>query len=110
MASTATPTVAGQCPAISVAASVGGRATWKEWVSVLNEPPETPETCQWGYFDNSIKPVLTVKSGDIVAMECLSHHAGDAPDLMFDEGVRKIWDAFPEKERAPGGAGPEFVR
>ena len=62
----------------------------------------TPETCQWGYFDNSLKPVLTIKSGDVVAMECLSHHAGDAPDLMMDDGVEAIFEAFKESDRGPG--------
>lgn len=69
---------------------------------MYHELAATPETCQWGYFDNSLKPVLTVDSEDIVKIECLSHHAGDAPDIMFDEGVRKIWDSIPEHERAPG--------
>lgn len=80
---------------------------------MLHELPATPDTCQWGYFDNSLDPVLTVDSGDIVEMECLSHHAGDAPDLMFDEGVRKIWNSFPEDERGPGVhimTGPIAVR
>lgn len=69
---------------------------------MYHELAATPETCQWGYFDNSLKPVLAVNSGDIVGIECLSHHAGDAPDLMFDKGVQKIWDSIPDRERAPG--------
>lgn len=82
-------------------------------MGVLHELSATPETCQWGYFDNSLDPVLTIDSGDLVAMECLSHHAGDAPDLMFDDGVRKIWDSIPESDRAPGVhimTGPIAVR
>lgn len=62
----------------------------------------TPKTCQWGYFDNSVPPVLTINSGDIVHMECLSHHAGDAPDLMFDSGVRAVYDAITPDQRGPG--------
>ena len=62
----------------------------------------TPETVKWGYFDNSQKPVLTIKPGDIVEMETITHHAGDAPDLLMDDGVRAIYDAIPEAERAPG--------
>lgn len=69
---------------------------------MYHELAATPGTCQWGYFDNSIKPVLRVGSGDLVKIECLSHHAGDAPDLMFDPGVKKIWDSIPDQERAPG--------
>jgi len=31
-----------------------------------------PETCHWGFFDGGLKPVLSVKSGDRVTIECLS--------------------------------------
>ncbi|MCL1926030.1 MAG: acetamidase/formamidase family protein [Syntrophorhabdaceae bacterium] len=62
----------------------------------------TPETVKWGYFDNSQKPALTIKPGDIVEIETITHHAGDAPDLLMDDGVRAIYDAIPESERIPG--------
>ncbi len=32
----------------------------------------SPETCRWGIFDASIPPVLTVRSGDLVVLECVS--------------------------------------
>lgn len=32
----------------------------------------TPETTRWGVFDATIPPVLTVRSGDAVVMECVS--------------------------------------
>src|SRR5690625_2001044 len=35
-------------------------------------------------------------------MECLSHHAGDAPDLMFDEDVRKVYETIGPDQRGPG--------
>jgi acetamidase/formamidase len=35
--------------------------------------PATMETTQWGWYDNSVKPVLTVKSGDTVIMETMMH-------------------------------------
>lgn len=69
---------------------------------MFHELKATPANCQWGYFDNAEKPVLSVRSGDVVALECLTHHAGEAPDLMMDDGVQEIFDAFPEKERGPG--------
>lgn len=62
----------------------------------------TPETVHWGYFDNSMKPALTINSGDLVYVETVTHHAGDAPDLMMDEGIKEIYDAIPEEERKPG--------
>ncbi|MFF2654609.1 acetamidase/formamidase family protein [Streptomyces sp. NPDC058045] len=62
----------------------------------------TPDNCQWGYFDNSVKPNLTVSSGDVVAIECLTHHGGEAPDLLFDDGVRAVYEAIAEQDRGPG--------
>lgn len=32
----------------------------------------TPETVHWGFLDGSLKPVLTVDSGDQVSIQCLS--------------------------------------
>ncbi|MDA8194700.1 MAG: acetamidase/formamidase family protein [Thermaerobacter sp.] len=73
----------------------------------------TPETCRWGSFDNAAPSVLTVASGDIVRVECLSHRAGDIPDLMMDDGVRRVYEAFSLDARGPGGhivTGPVVVR
>jgi acetamidase/formamidase len=39
----------------------------------------TPETCHWGYFDGGLKPVLKVKSGDRVTIECLSGNPEHLP-------------------------------
>ena len=49
----------------------------------------TPKTVHWGYFDAALAPALTVKSGDLIQAEAITHHAGDAPDLMMDEGDRR---------------------
>lgn len=62
----------------------------------------TPDTVHWGYFDNKLKPALTINSGDMVFVETVTHHAGDAPDLMMDEGIADIYGAIPEEERKPG--------
>jgi acetamidase/formamidase len=64
--------------------------------------PATPETCFWGYFDRDEPPVLEVAPGDLVRVEALTHHAGDAPDLMMDDGVRAVWDAIAVEDRGPG--------
>ena len=72
----------------------------------------TPETVTWGYFDNSTKPHVRVKPGDIVEIESLCHHAGDAPDYLMDEGVEAVYKAIPESERAPGVhlvTGPVYI-
>ena len=79
---------------------------------MLHVVKATPDTVHWGYFDATRAPVLKVKSGDCVQIEAVTHHAGDAPDLMFDEGVKRIFDETPESDRYPGVhimTGPIFV-
>lgn len=62
----------------------------------------TPETVHWGYFDKNLEPKLVVDSGDVVYVETITHHAGDAPDLLMDEGIKEVYDSIPEEERKPG--------
>jgi len=80
--------------------------------SALHRLKATPKTVHWGYFDASIAPVLKVKSGDLIRAEAITHHAGDAPDLMMDEGVTAIFEGVPEADRNPGVhimTGPIFI-
>ena len=44
--------------------------------------------------------MLTVSSGDLVRVEALTHHAGDAPDLLMDEGIERVFSEV--LERGPG--------
>jgi acetamidase/formamidase len=72
----------------------------------------TPATVHWGYFDPSIRPALRIKSGDLVSAEAITHHAGDAPELMMDEAVTRIFTEIPEDDRNPGVhimTGPIYV-
>jgi acetamidase/formamidase len=72
----------------------------------------TPKTVHWGYFDAGLAPALRVKSGDLIHAEAVTHHAGDAPDLMMDEGVTAIFEGIPESDRNPGVhimTGPIYV-
>ena len=62
----------------------------------------TPDTCFWGYLDATETPVLSVDPGETVTIEAITHHSGDAPDLLMDDGVRAIWDGIDPSERAPG--------
>jgi len=64
--------------------------------------PATPDTCYWGYIDRDQPPCLTVASGDIIEVEAVTHHAGDAPDLLMDDGIRSIWSAIAPEARGPG--------
>ncbi len=75
--------------------------------------PATPATCYWGYIDRDQPPVLEVDDGDIIEVEAVTHHAGDAPDLLMDDGVRALWSGLPEATRGPGVhilTGPIHVR
>src|SRR3981189_3176992 len=72
----------------------------------------TPKTCHWGYFDAGLAPVLRVKSGDMICAEAVTHHAGDALELLMDEGITAIFEGIPEKDRNPGVhivTGPIFI-
>jgi acetamidase/formamidase len=62
--------------------------------------PATPSTVHWGFFDPRLEPTLTVTSGDLVAIETLTHHAGDAPDLLMDPGIVDVFDQV--SDRGPG--------
>jgi acetamidase/formamidase len=68
----------------------------------LHELRATPKTVHWGYFDAALAPALTVASGDIIRAEAITHHAGDAPELMMDDGITVIFDTVPEADRNPG--------
>ena len=70
------------------------------------------DTVQWGAFNANTKPVCHIASGDIVEIECLCHHAGDAAELLMDDAIREIYDGIPEDSRAPGVhiiTGPIYV-
>src|SRR6266581_3527728 len=54
----------------------------------LHHLKATPKTVHWGYFDAALAPVLRVKSGDLNQAEAITHHAGDAPEMMFDDKER----------------------
>ncbi|MCW2958657.1 MAG: putative acetamidase/formamidase [Solirubrobacterales bacterium] len=67
---------------------------------VLHRLPARPGTVHWGFFDPALEPTLTVASGDLVAIETLTHHAGDAPDLLMDDGIADVFDHV--QDRGPG--------
>ena len=78
----------------------------------LHQLKATPKTVHWGYFDAAQAPALKVRSGDLIQAEAITHHAGDAPELMFDEGVETIFREVPEADRNPGVhimTGPIYV-
>jgi acetamidase/formamidase len=66
----------------------------------VHELPATPETVHWGYFDRDLPPVLTVEDGDFVSIEAVTHQAGDAPDLLMDDAITRLFDGV--TDRGPG--------
>jgi acetamidase/formamidase len=71
--------------------------------------PATPETVHWGFFSRSLKPALSVASGDFVTIETLTHHAYDdhARMIQGDPGAESVfrWTKH-EKAVDRRGAGP----
>lgn len=64
--------------------------------------PATTENVQWGWYDITEKPKLTIKSGDTVSIETLSHSLGQIkPGVAMDEIVRL-------RKANPGG-GPHSI-
>ena len=53
----------------------------------------TAETVHWGYFSKSLKPILTVESGDFITIETLTHHAYDDHARMIagDPGAESVF-------------------
>jgi acetamidase/formamidase len=47
-----------------------------------------------------LRPALVVASGDLVAIETLTHHAGDAPDLLMDPQIADVFASV--TDRGPG--------
>src|ERR1700686_5678797 len=69
----------------------------------------TPETIAWGYYWAGAKPVLTVKSGDTVEIQCVS--VGN-PQTLQRAGLRehqiqpeilRNYKEIPREARGPGG-------
>jgi acetamidase/formamidase len=80
--------------------------------TALHQLPATPKTVHWGYFDAALAPALRVRSGDLVLAEAITHHAGDAPELMMDAPIQRLYREIPVADRRPGVhimTGPIFV-
>lgn len=61
--------------------------------------PATPATCRWGIFDASFPPVVTIRSGDSVTLECVSGGPDTLPPaalgLSVPDALLKIHDGLP---------------
>jgi acetamidase/formamidase len=64
--------------------------------------PATPDTVQWGWFDNAQPPVLRLRSGDTVVMETMMHaHNQIVPGVSL-EAITQLRKDYP-------GRGPHSV-
>jgi acetamidase/formamidase len=71
--------------------------------------PATAETVHWGYFSRSLRPALTLSSGDFVTIETLTHHAYDdhARMIVGDPGAESVFHWTKERKNVDRrGAGP----
>jgi acetamidase/formamidase len=57
--------------------------------------PATPETTQWGWFDNAELPRLTVSSGDTVVFETMAHSHGQLWPGKTIEEIKKLRTDWP---------------
>src|ERR1700730_17499461 len=74
-------------------------------------PTDSHNVC-WGFFDHSVPPAIRIQSGDMVIVETVTPHAGDAPELMMDDAIRNIFQSISLHERGPGPhilTGPIYV-
>ncbi|WP_226637192.1 acetamidase/formamidase family protein [Novosphingobium profundi] len=71
--------------------------------------PASPETVHWGFLSKDLKPALSIRSGDFVTLETLTHHANDDAERMVegDGGAESVfhWDVQ-GKAVNRRGAGP----
>jgi len=85
-----------------------GKSTARADVKVKTHLLESnPETVHWGYFDGSLPPVLTIDSGDRVAIECVSGN----PEWMPPEqsNFKPLPDVKLIHEKAKRGSGNHIL-
>lgn len=71
--------------------------------------PVSDKTVHWGYLSRSLKPVISVRSGDVVTIETLTQHASDDRERMIDgdPGAESVFHWTADKKAVDRrGAGP----
>src|SRR5882724_4851799 len=68
----------------------------------------TPQTLAWGYYWAGAKPVLTIKSGDVVEIQTVSGNPANleragVPAEQIQPELRKIYAEVPQDAKGPGG-------
>lgn len=59
--------------------------------------PATPQTTQWGVYDNDIAPVLRIDSGDTVAIQTVPAGGGQVAPGINEGQIEKINTAVPNR-------------
>jgi acetamidase/formamidase len=97
-------------------ARIGGQPPGGEAGPATHELKATPKTVSWGYYDAAAKPVLSIKSGDVVRVQTLLTNSPAGLEAAFlppKEVEQALRDVFREvKDRGPGGhilTGPIYV-
>lgn len=62
----------------------------------------SPDTCHWGYFDPKCAPVLAIKSGDQVTIDCVSGNPEFMPDAQEFHIPPELKEIHARSERGPG--------
>jgi acetamidase/formamidase len=62
----------------------------------------SPDTCHWGYFDPKCTPVLSIKSGDQVTIDCVSGNPEFMPDAQTFHIPPELTEIHKRCERGPG--------
>lgn len=71
--------------------------------------PVSDRTVHWGYLSRSLKPVISVRPGDVVTLETLTQHASDDRERMIDgdAGAESVFHWTPQRKAVERrGAGP----
>jgi acetamidase/formamidase/AraC-like DNA-binding protein len=71
--------------------------------------PASDKTVHWGYFSRTLKPALSVRSGDILTIETLTQHANDDRERMIegDPGAESVFHWTADRKNVDRrGAGP----
>src|SRR5262249_45204194 len=97
-------------------APLGSRPAGAQPGPRTHELKATPRTVVWGYYDAKAKPVLRIRSGDVVQVQTLitsspsSLEGAFLPPAQVEQALRDIFREV--KDRGPGGhilTGPIYV-
>ena len=72
--------------------------------------PATPETVHTGFYDNSLPPVLTIDSGDVVILETMNLFDDQLTTGMTFEKLEKIKQPYADQNVGPHTlTGPVYI-